>query len=920
MNKKRRLIYGSLIAFGVLLLMIVWAVYIFIIDMQEKGGPASLVEASISRQLIGASVSVDDASFNFSLSRAPLQVIASDISIATGNSNFMIPDIVMRFGIKDLVLGSFVPSEIQLKRFIIDIDQSELEQAFSASSLDILLSALSGVEIEDAEVRIASPDGEVLSVPMAIRLEHTEERFHGSIFIDESEEIGSADIEFTSNNDFSNLEVSADLEELKLAKITPYLGIDIPRLKELEITEGQVAFSYQGDKDALKLSSVDVSVKETPDSLTRLEMSGTVNQLSSDMPSFALTARTSDLDIEEIKKVSEQLKATLKSGTLTALTIEVEGSLDKQKQEVSYTNLVAQGETPSVAFETRFSSAEQLSGTLGGKFRFSSDSKGNVKGSFSASSASLTGLPYGLDLTNGVLDLDYTSSASAGERLQITGEGEIIGAKSSFTIRQHADGVSADIQLAKSASLTHWLDTHLPLISVSGASEAVIAVRADSRLGDDIEVKAMLDLTDSAIEIETLGANKPKGESAHFSVSLGFEGGVLTSITDIDLIASMRAKGDITLDESGSFLGAYFERAAWGQNRLSNMTVERNSENILAIKAEAESVDLTLFRGENNPGEGVSLEVELIAERVIIDEDASFSGTVIFSTDEEGSGEAELLGSLFLRDKPFMTESSLRATFGGGADVLEGRGLIGKAEAGLTLSQSEEGGEKSLTLRSNNAGQILKTLGITNTIRGGRLQMVVEFDPLTTEHYQVHAELNDFNVIEAPAAVRFFSVLSIAGMYSILEGEGTHFAKGYADIEVSPERRILHQIKATGGAIAVDLIGVIETDTRNLEVSGVLVPLHGISEIIGQVPIFNQLLTGVDNQGVFATQFSITGTIDEPNNRINPSSIAPGLFRNILSPNWVSREYTRLIGDNTTETHQQTIDQIIDTIADNPSQ
>ena len=918
MNKKRRLIYGSLIVFGVLLLMIVWAVYIFIIDMQEKGGPKSLVEASISRQLEGASVSVDDASFNFSLSSTPLQVTASDITIATGNSDFIIPDIVMRFGIKDLVLGPLVPSEIQLKRFIIDIDQSELGQDFSASSLDILLSALSGIEIEDAEVRVASPDGEVLSVPMAIRLEHSEERFHGSIFIDESEEIGSVDIEFTSDNDFSNLEVSADLEELKLAKITPYLGIDIPRIKELEVMEGQLALSYQGDKDVLELSSVDVSVKESQGSFMRLQAHGEVNQLSSSAPSFALTARTSDLDIEEIKRVSEQLKATLKSGIISTLTMEVEGSLDKQNKQVSYTNLVAQGETPSVGFEVKFSSAEQLSGTLGGKFRFSSDSKGDVKGSFSASSANLAGLPYGLDLTNGVVDLEYSSSASAGESLQITGEGEIVGAKSSFTIKQRGGEVSADIQLASSASFTDWLDANLPLVSVRGASEAVIALRGDNK--DHVELEAVLDLTDSAIEIKALGASKPGGESAHFSVKLGFDKGVLTSITDIDLIASMRAKGNITLDESGSFLGAYFERAAWGQNRLSNMTVERNSENILAIKTEAESVDLTLFRGGASPGEGVSLEVELIAERVIIDEDASFSGTVIFSTDEEGSGEAELLGSLFLRDKPFMTEAALKATFGGGADVLEGRGLIGEAEAGLTLSQSEEGGEKSLTLRSSNAGQILKTLDITDAIRGGNLQMVVTFDPLSSQNYQVHAELLDFNVIEAPAAVRFFSVLSIAGIYSILEGEGTHFAKGYADIEVSPERQVLHQIKATGGAIAVDLIGVIEPETRNLEVSGVLVPLHGISEIIGQVPIFNQLLTGVDNQGVFATQFSITGTIDEPQNRINPSSIAPGLFRNILSPNWVSREYTRLIGDNTTETHQQTIDQIIDTIADNPSQ
>ena len=478
MNKKRRLIYGSLIAFGVLLLAAVWAVYIFIEEMEEQGGAASLVEARLNKQLEGASVSIDDASFNFSLSQTPLQVIASDISIANGNSNFMIPDIVMRFGIKDLVLGPLVPSEIQLKRFIIDIDQSELGQNFSISSLDILLSALSGVEIEDAEVRVASPDGEVLSVPMAIRLEHTEERFHGSIFIDESEEIGSADIEFTADNDFSTLEVSADLEEVKLAKITPYLGMDIPRLKEIELTEGQLAFSYESDMDVLEVLSADVKVKESQGSLTRLEIHGTVKQLSSAMPSFALKANTSDLDIEKIKRLpfSEQLKATLQSGAITALTIEADGNLDKQKQQLSYTNLVAQGEMRSVGFEAQLSSAERLSGTLGGHFHLTTDGKGkatNLK--VSASSASLKGLPRGLDYTNGAngtLDIDYSSSASEGEALQITGEGEILGAKSSFTIKQRGDEVSADIELTKSAGFADWLDKNLPLVSVSGGERS----------------------------------------------------------------------------------------------------------------------------------------------------------------------------------------------------------------------------------------------------------------------------------------------------------------------------------------------------------------------------------------------------------------------------------------------------------------
>ena len=65
------------------------------------------------------------------------------------------------------------------------------------------------------------------------------------------------------------------------------------------------------------------------------------------------------------------------------------------------------------------------------------------------------------------------------------------------------------------------------------------------------------------------------------------------------------------------------------------------------------------------------------------------------------------------------------------------------------------------------------------------------------------------------------------------------------------------------------------------------------------MPLISQILTGVDNEGFLVTQFSLTGTIDDPETSVNISSIIPGLFRDVFSPDWINRERQRLIPDET---------------------
>ncbi|XDZ64999.1 AsmA-like C-terminal domain-containing protein [Alphaproteobacteria bacterium LSUCC0684] len=504
--------------------------------------------------------------------------------------------------------------------------------------------------------------------------------------------------------------------------------------------------------------------------------------------------------------------------------------------------------------------------------------------------ASLDGLPYGIEFSDGSLDMVY-----AGQKLEINGRGHFNKAPGVVSLtRQRSGEIRMDLALSPSEELTGWLQDRFSM-GLGGKTGALI--RIDDRDGmDELVLDTRLDLDHASINIERFGLTKLPGEKAVMHARFDIADSRITSIHDIDLESEfLAADGRITFDESGRFLGAFFDHISWPGNDISNMTMERNGENILRVDADARIIDLTPLRREESPGEGMSLIVDLTADRIIMDEKASFSGNVVFTTEADGIGEAELLGNLFLNGKPMLTEGTLKAEFGGGRDMMRGRGLIGGAEADLVLGPGENGGDV-LEIYSNNAGQVLKTLNVTDAIRRGQLEMKVIFNPEQDGHYDVLLDLENFNVIEAPRAVRMLSVLSLAGLYSLLEGDGTNFREGSAMISVSPGVQKIHQARGTGEALAVDFVGIVDSDKRELEVSGALLPVYGITKLIGKVPLLREILTGIDNQGLFVTQFNITGPIDDPSSIVNASSIIPGVFRDVFSPDWVNRERERLIG------------------------
>jgi len=512
----------------------------------------------------------------------------------------------------------------------------------------------------------------------------------------------------------------------------------------------------------------------------------------------------------------------------------------------------------------------------------------NVRVEGTLSEARIAGLPLEQTLEAGALVVKSDNS-----RIQISGSGRLSGIESSLSYQQLKEKADFDLQLKleNSEALTAFLSRRFDW-PLSGAAAARLAV-SGNRNSNDFTVNLRADVTDMALSYNKFDWSKLEGESGAVNAQLVFENNRVTRVEAIDIETDrLRARGRLTLDDMGVPSFGLLEDIILPGTDLTSVLFERESKK-LRFTAEGKRLNLQPLRRDNSVKEGLEISFDVTAEEIAAGPKVSFSGALKGTTQPDGNGNASLQGSLLVAGAPLLTESTLNISFGPAGEYLSGAGLIGGAEVNLDFSPLDEARAR-LHITSENAGRVLLGLDITDAVRGGALEMVTTFADDSFERYKTEMNLSDFNVVEAPRAVRLFSVLSLAGLYGLVEGEGTRFARGQAVIESQGSRHNLLQARAAGGAVGVALVGSVDKKKNSLDISGNLVPANQLSGLIGKVPLVGQILTGIDKTGLFATQFSMKGSLDDPDVDINPLSIAPGVLRDIFSPDWLGSEGRRI--------------------------
>ena len=80
--------------------------------------------------------------------------------------------------------------------------------------------------------------------------------------------------------------------------------------------------------------------------------------------------------------------------------------------------------------------------------------------------------------------------------------------------------------------------------------------------------------------------------------------------------------------------------------------------------------------------------------------------------------------------------------------------------------------------------------------------------------------------------------------------------------------------------------GWVDYATNQVRANGTFVPMYGINNIFGQIPIVGLFLGGGSNEGLIGITYEVVGTPGSPTLRVNPiSAVAPGVLRKIFDFN-----------------------------------
>lgn len=193
-------------------------------------------------------------------------------------------------------------------------------------------------------------------------------------------------------------------------------------------------------------------------------------------------------------------------------------------------------------------------------------------------------------------------------------------------------------------------------------------------------------------------------------------------------------------------------------------------------------------------------------------------------------------------------------------------------------------GRRLVTIATNNAGSFLHAFGIADSLKGGRLRVDGELigDGLD-DAVDLAARIDDFHIVDAPVFAQLLSVASFTGLFDTLSGDGIRFARATAHIGLTRETIRIDNGVAYGPGLGLKINGTLGRKSETVDVEGLIAPAYSLSRLIDVVPVLGELLTGGEGEGLLATSFAVSGTMENPKITVNPlTALAPGFVRDIL--------------------------------------
>jgi hypothetical protein len=165
-------------------------------------------------------------------------------------------------------------------------------------------------------------------------------------------------------------------------------------------------------------------------------------------------------------------------------------------------------------------------------------------------------------------------------------------------------------------------------------------------------------------------------------------------------------------------------------------------------------------------------------------------------------------------------------------------------------------------------------------IHGGKMWVTMDPPSATQAPQEGMLNIQNFAVRGEPALER---VASTNANGPVGAKAGVDFSRMYVEFTRQPGKLSLREGVVRGPVIGATLDGNIDYTRDEVRVRGTFVPLYGLNNMFGQIPIVGLFIGNGDKEGLVGITYEVVGPPGSPTLRVNPISVmAPGILRKVF--------------------------------------
>lgn len=434
---------------------------------------------------------------------------------------------------------------------------------------------------------------------------------------------------------------------------------------------------------------------------------------------------------------------------------------------------------------------------------------------------------------------------------QIRGDVRINGTPATLDYRKTSDSPDADVRVH--TTLDEAARARFGFATGSSLSGPV-PVKIAGKIADNKDVRLTVDadLTPSKIENLLPGWVKPPGKANRAAFTL-ISREKSTRFEDIVVDGSgANVRGTVELDAAGDLMSAVFPVFALSDGDKASVKAERGGDGVMRISMRGDVYDgrgfVKAFFGsgegsEKQKTEAIDLDVDVRLGAI-----AGHNGEALRGVDLKVSRRNGQIRTFSLNSK------------------------IGR-DAALTGELRSSAQRKNLMyFEAHDAGALMRFTDTYPRMHGG--QMWVAMDAPTADQAPQDGIVNfrDFWVRGEP------SLSNVVGAAQN-DSRGVEFTRMKVDFTRTPGKLQVKEGVVRGPTVGATVDGTIDFAKNDVRMRGTFVPLYGLNNALGQIPIVGLFLGGA-NEGLVGITYEVVGSPSSPTLRVNPiSAVAPGMLR-----------------------------------------